>query len=266
MRGAGVLLLAAVIVPVGVLAVPANAAPSTAAPTSHRASNAVPAVGECFDLSDERIAVGTLAGATAAGADGYWAQADAVPCSAPHTFEVTEADLLPMDVNAFAFAAEQCGALDVWNAVGVNRPVAGIVESPLRIEPRAYAVRQSPPSYLCGAVAVSLDGRRPPSAVTLTSAIERLSRRERAALRYCSSAADGRSALAPAVTVPCSTRPRWQVRSWVMWTAFYDDYPGRAELRARASTLCGPDAVVSLPTAASWTDGLPRTWCYRQYP
>ncbi len=79
-----------------------------------------------------------------------------------------------MDVNAFEFAAEQCGALDVWNAVGVNRPVAGLVEDPLRVEPRAYAVRQSPPSYVCGAVAVSLNGRRPPSAVTLTSAIERL--------------------------------------------------------------------------------------------
>ena len=62
-----------------------------------------------------------------------------------------------MDVNAFEFAAEQCGALDVWNAVGVNRPVAGLVDDPLRIEPRAYAVRQSPPSYVCGAVAVSLE-------------------------------------------------------------------------------------------------------------
>ena len=171
-----------------------------------------------------------------------------------------------MDVNAFEFAAQQCGALDVWNAVGVNRPVAGIVEDPLRIEPRAYAVRQSPPSYVCGAVAVELDGRRPPRAVPLTSAIERLSRRERASLRYCSSAADDRGALAPAVTVPCSTRPRWQVRSWVMWTAFYDDFPGRAVLRERATALCGPGAVVSLPTAASWADGMPSTWCYRKYP
>ena len=144
--------------------------------------------------------------------------------------------------------------------------VAGIVEDPLRIEPRAYAVRQSAPSYVCGAVAVSLDGRRPPSAVSLTSSIERLGRRERAALRYCSSAADGRSAMVPAVTVPCSTRPRWQATSWVMWTAYYDDNPGRAVLRERAGELCGPGTVVSVPTAASWEDGLPRSWCYRKYP
>lgn len=262
MRRAGVLLLAAVVLPTGCLLT----APAGATPTSHVAAPTTPAVGECYDLSDARIEVGTLAGATAAGTEGYWTDSVPVPCSDPHTFEVTESAQLPMDVNAFEFAAEQCGALDVWTAVGVNRPVAGIVENPLRIEPRAYAVRQSPPSYVCGAVAVSLEGRRQPTAVTLTSAIERLSRRERASLRYCSSAVDGRSALAPAVTVPCSTRPRWQVRSWVVWTAFYDDFPGRAELRERATALCGVDAVVSLPTAASWEDGLPRTWCHRKFP
>lgn len=262
MRRAGVLLLAAIVIPAGVLL----AAPVSAAPPSRPAASATPAVGECYDLSDARIEAGTLAGAMAAGADGYWSDADPVRCTEPHTFEVTEAAQLPMDVNAFEFAAEQCGALDVWNAVGVNRPVAGIVDNPLRIEPRAYAVRQSPPRYVCGAVAVTLDGRRPPTAVPLTSAIERLSRRERASLRYCSSAAEGRGPLAPEVTVPCSTRPRWQVTSWVMWTAFYDDFPGRAALRERASDLCGPDAVASLPTAASWQDGMPRTWCHRQYP
>lgn len=262
MRRAGVLLLAAIVVPSGALLT----APAGAAPVLRPAAVTAPVVGECYDLSDARIEVGTLAGATAAGSEGYWSDVDPVPCTEPHTFEVTESDQLPMDVNAFEFAAQQCGALDVWNAVGVNRPVAGIVEDPLRIEPRAYAVRQSPPSYVCGAVAVELDGRRPPRAVPLTSAIERLTRRERASLRYCASAEDGRGALAPAVTVPCSSRPRWQVRSWVMWTAFYDDFPGRAELRERASVLCGPGAVVSLPTAASWENGMPSTWCYRKYP
>jgi hypothetical protein len=226
----------------------------------------MPAVGECYDLSDARVEVGTLAGATTAGIDGYWSDADPVPCTAPHTFEVTEAAPLPMDVDAFEFAAEQCGALDVWNAVGVNRPIAGIVENPVRIEPRAYAVRQSPPSYVCGAVAVELRGRRPPTAVSLTSAIERLGRRELASLRYCSSAEDGRGALAPPVTVPCSTRPRWQVRAWLMWTAFYDDFPGRAELRERATALCDPGSVGSLPTSSSWEDGMPNTWCYLEYP
>jgi hypothetical protein len=134
------------------------------------------------------------------------------------------------------------------------------------VEPRAFAIRQAPPSYVCGAVAVSLDGRRPPSAVVLTSSIERLNRRERASLRYCSSALDNRGALAPAVTVPCSSQPRWQVRAWVMWTAFYDDYPGRGELRQRATVLCGAGAVVSLPSAGSWEYGMPRSWCYHKYP
>lgn len=262
MRRASVLLLAAAVIPSGLLV----QAPASAVPTPHSAAAARPAVGECYDLSDARIEAGTLEGATAAGADGYWVEADPVPCTAPHTFEVTEAGQLPMDVNAFEFAADQCGALDVWNAVGVNRPVAGIVTDPLRIEARAYAVRQSPAGYVCGAVAVSLNGRSRPSAVPLTSPIERLGRRARAALRYCSSAEDDRRALAPAVTVPCSTRPRWQVVSWVMWTAFYDDYPGRTALRDRAGELCGAGTVVSVPTASSWDEGMPRTWCYRKYP
>lgn len=262
MRRASVVLLVALMVPTGALL----SSPAGAAQGSRPAVPATPSVGECYALSDARIEAGTLAGATAAGVDGYWADADPVPCNEPHTFEVTESARLPMDVNAFEFAAAQCGALDVWNALGVNRPVAGIVADPLRIEPRGYAVRQSPPSYVCGAVAVSLEGRRPPSAVTLTSSIERLDRRERASLRYCSSAEDGRRALAPALTVPCSSRPRWQVRAWIMWTAFYDDFPGRAELRERATALCGDGTVVSVPSATSWEDGMPRSWCHRKYP
>lgn len=262
MLRAGVLLLAAVLLPSGALVAP----PASAAPAKHSSAPIAPIVGECYDLSDARIEVGTLEGATAAGDGGYWVDTAPVACTAPHTFEVTESGLLPQDVNAFAFAAQQCGSLDVWNAVGVNRPMAGIVENPLRIEPRAYAVRQSPPSYVCGAVALSFDGRQPPTAVSLTSSIERLGRRARAALRYCSSAADGRGPFEPPVTVPCSTRPRWQVITWVLWTAFYDDYPGRAALRQRADELCGPGAVASVPTAASWKDGLARTWCYRKYP
>ena len=136
---------------------------------------------------------------------------------------------------------EQCGALDVWNAVGVNRPVAGIVEDPLRIEPRAYAVRQSPPSYVCGAVAVELDGRRPPSrrpphlrdraAEPTRARVPALLLVRRRRPRRPGARRDGARA---------RRRPRWQVRSWVMWTAFYDDFPGRAVLRERAAALCGP--------------------------
>ena len=51
-----------------------------------------------------------------------------------------------------------------------------------------------------------------------------------------------------------------------MWTAFYDDDPGRAELRARAAQLCGPRAVPSLPSAADWDEGLPITRCHLKYP
>ena len=131
------------------------------------------------------------------------------------------------------------------------------------IEPRAFFAR--PEHFVCGAVAVAYQGRAPATLVPLATSIERLRARDRSSLRHCADAADGRSALAPAVTVPCSSRPRWQTTSWILWSALYDDNPGRATLRARAAQLCGVGATFSLPAAASWREGFPRTWCYRKY-
>ena len=134
-------------------------------------------------------------GRDAAGEEGYWLESAPVPCTAPHTFEVTESGLLPMDVNAFAFAAR-----------AVRRPRR--VERRRREPPggrdrRGPAAHRAAGATPCGSrrratcagrSPCRCDGRRPPTAVSLTSSIERLGRRARAALRYCSSAADGRSA------------------------------------------------------------------------
>lgn len=231
---------------------PALPAAAVATAASRTLPTSLPVVGECYALSD----------AEAAG--DYWTEDDPVACSQPHTYEITEAALLPMDVDAIAFARERCGSLDVWTALGVNSSSAGIIENPIRIEPRAFSAR--PDHFVCGAVAVDYQGASPATLVPLTSSIERLRSRSKASLRHCADASDGRSALAPAVTVPCSSRPRWQATSWILWSALYDDNPGRAALRARATQLCGAGAVFSLPGAASWSAGMPRTWCYRKYP
>ena len=60
--------------------------------------------------------------------------------------------------------------------------------------------------------------------------------------------------------------PPWQERTWVLWTAFYDEYPGRSRLLTRAAELCGPGARFSVPSAAAWEEGLPMTRCHRKYP
>ena len=241
MRRALVLLVAAgVLIP----ALPASGVPGVR-------SAALPVVGECYSLTDAEVA-----------AD-YWVESEPVPCTQVHSYEVTEAALVPMDVDALTFARERCGSLDVWTALGVNSSTAGIIKDPIRIEPRAFYAR--PDHFVCGAVAVEYQGRGPATVVPLTTSIERLRARDRSSLRHCADAADGRSALAPAVTVPCSSRPRWQATSWILWSALYDDNPGRATVRDRAAQLCGVGATFSVPTAASWRDGLPRTWCYRKY-
>jgi len=185
-----------------------------------------------------------------------------VPCTEPHTFEVTETAPVPMDVNAIDFARDRCGMLDVWTAVGVNSSRAGVIADPIRIEARSFYA--PPERYVCGAVALRYRGAAPATVVRLTSSIDRLRMGTTRALRHCSSAKAGRSALAPPITVRCSRQPRWQVTAWILWSALYDTYPGRVVLRKRAAELCGPGTVRSLPTVASWNDGIARTWCYRK--
>lgn len=219
------------------------------------AAQAAPTVGECYALSAEQARAG-----------GWWPDASAVPCTQAHTFQVTEVGLIPADVDSLAFAADQCGSLDVWARLGVNPTVAGVVRHPVRIEARSFGLREMPPTYVCGAVLVGLNGRGSPTVVPLDAPVERLGRRSLAALRYCTSAQDDRGARAPMVSVPCSTRPRWEVSSWVVWTAFFDENPGRAALRARAEELCGAEAVFTLPSPGEWKDGLPRTWCFVKVP
>lgn len=226
-----------------------GALPSVAAPL------AVPVVGECYDLTDDQVAEG-----------GYWSGAAAVPCTEPHTFEVTETGPVPMDVNAFDFATDRCGHLDVWTALRINGSKAGIIDDPLRVEARSFTSRPAPTTYVCGAVVAQYNGRNPVTVVSIATPLDRLRPRARASLRHCSSAADDRPATAAPVTVDCTDRPRWQVRSWVLWSVLYDDFPGRTELRRHARELCGDVDEFSVPTAREWRSGLPRTWCYDLYP
>ena len=97
------LLVGAALVPVVAASVLTGVAPVHAAPTA-----AAPSVGDCFDLSDTRLDMGTPAGADAAGTSAYWPDVEAVPCSLPHTFQVTEPGVVPQDVNAVEFSAVSC--------------------------------------------------------------------------------------------------------------------------------------------------------------
>lgn len=230
-----------------------------AAPAAPALAEQTPGVGECFDLDPGMFS-------SASGGPGRWPAVDAVPCSQPHTYEITGLGLLPDDVDGVEAARSACTDLAVWSAVGVNRAVAGIVTDPLRVESRAFLVGTRPQAWVCGAVAVEYRGRAGATPVPLESTVEGLTRRDARALRHCAEASDGRSALAPAVTTACTTRPRWQERTWVLWSALFDDNPGRAVLRARAAELCGARAVASVPRAEEWIAGLPITRCHTKYP
>lgn len=206
-----------------------------------------PRVGECYDLVDAELT-------------GTWVEAAPVACDGRHTLQVTSVVAISPDADPVATARQVCGALGVWNEVGVNRPVAGLVREPLRIEPRAFAVRGDEPVLACGASVVAWDPRGRPGVVDQPTSLDALGPRALAALRHCIEPTASPQSL-PAPTVPCDRRPRWQVDSWILWTAFHDGYPGRAVLKAQARRLCGEQARFSVPTRTAWAEGLPRTWC-----
>lgn len=221
--------------------------------TAASAAEGVPAVGECFRITDEQTF------------DDYWPGAPAVPCTSRHSLEITASSVLPADVNAITFAQDHCGYLDVWKAAGVNQPRKGIVERPLRLEAFYFVVRSVPASYVCGIGPIEQRGKKDARLVTTTKAVADLTAKQRAALQFCSAASPGAPLKVPAVTVPCSHVPRWQVTRWILWDDLYSTYPGEAVLRARATRLCGPGSTVSVPSAAAWPGGSHRSWCYKKH-
>jgi len=228
------------------LAIPAGAAPEIADPL----------IGDCYEISFESSSETKTE---------TWPDADPVPCEESHTFEVTRTGALPDDGDLSAYAADQCGELGVWNQVGVNRTLAGIIRRPLRIEARSFVMRGAS-KYVCGAVAVQWSSGGVVEVIPSSSAIEDMTPRERGSLQYCSAAERVRRPRVSTPTVSCTSKPRWEAAAWIVWTAFYDDYPGRAELRARATRLCGAGSRVTVPKEVEWSDAVPRSWCFRRYP
>jgi hypothetical protein len=232
-----------------VLAVPAALTPAVAEAAP------VPAVGECFLISDaQSLASG-------------WPGTTAVPCASRHSVEVTRSGRLPADANAVTFAQQACDFPSVYSDLGINQAVDAVVRRPIRIEALSFVVGGSvPASYVCAAGPAAFRGARGTVLSTMSSAIGDLTTGQAAALRFCNSAARGRDAFAPPITVPCTTRPRWQVTRWILWSDLYSQYPGDAVLASRARLLCGPRAVFSLPSSDRWATGSRRSFCYVKRP
>ena len=223
-------------------------------PGAASASAADPAVGECFALTD------------AQSYEEYWPTSAPVPCSGPHSIEIERRGALPADVDAFAFAEEQCDVTGAWAHLGVNQPVKGVVRNPLRLEVFPFAVRNGGvPAWVCGVGPVEFRGAKGTVLISMSGAVENLTLGQRRWLRYCNSAARGRSAFAAPISVPCSTVPRWQVEKWIMWSEIYSTYPGQAVIKAQAARLCAPATTFSYPTAADWPAGSRRSFCYMRH-
>lgn len=236
----------AAVVALGLLLLGAISAPSASAASG-------PAVGQCYRVTD------------AQSFEDYWPSGlTPVSCAGAHSIQITRVQELPADVNAFEFAAQQCDYLSVWREAGINQAKGGIVQRPIRIEAFSWTLRQPgvPASFVCGAGPLKYRGSQDAALASLTGKLPNIGTKERARLQFCASARAGRDYLAPPITVPCGSTPRWQVSRWIMWDDFYDAYPGEGVLRQRARTLCGPGADFSVPTAADWPGGTHRSWCY----
>lgn len=212
-----------------------------------------PAPGECYRITD------------AQSYEDYWPTGlTPVPCSGRHSIQITRAAVLPADVNAFEFAADQCDYASVWKELGINQATDGIVTQPIRIDSFSWTVRGdgAPARYVCGAGPLEYRGRKDAALVSFTGKLPDLGSAERARLQFCTSARGGRGTRGPVITVPCSSTPRWQVTQWIMWDDFYSTYPGEAVLTARARKLCGAVTEFSVPKAKDWPGGTHRSWCY----
>ncbi len=186
--------------------------------TPAHAQTGVPAVGECYQVTDQQTY------------DDYWTPSAAVPCAGPHSIQITKSSVLPADVNAVTFAQDHCEYADVWTDAGVNRAVDGIVARPLRLDAFYFVVREPgvTASYVCGIGAVEQRGSHDEVLVSMRGAVADLSAAAKARLQFCSKAVKGAPLAAKAITVPCTTTPRWQVTRWIMWDDFYAAYPGEA--------------------------------------
>ena len=226
-----------------------------AAAPAASAANGTPGVGECFRVSDQQTF------------NDYWPDVAPVPCTGRHSLEIVIASPLPADVNAVTFAQEQCDYLNVWKAAGVNQAKKGIVNRPMRLEAFYFVVQPTgaPASYVCGIGPILQKGKKDAVLISTTNPVAGLTASQKAALQFCSSVVPGAPLSVPAVTVPCSRTPRWQVTRWIMWDDLYRSYPGEAVLRARAAALCGPGTVVSVPSPKAWPGGTHRSWCYKKH-
>jgi hypothetical protein len=219
------------------------------------AASAAPAVGECYLVTDKQTF------------DDYWPGVPAVPCTSKHSLQITTSSVLPADVNAVTFATDHCAYPDVWKSAGVNQAKKGIVERPLRFDAFYFVVREPgvPASYVCAIGPILQRGKKDAQLVTTTNAVGSLTAKQKAALQFCSGDLPGAPLNVPAVTVPCSKTPRWQVTRWIMWDDFYSTYPGEAVLTARAKRLCGPGTTPSVPSVDVWPGGTHRSWCYKKH-
>jgi len=220
--------------------------------TLAHAQTGVPAVGDCYQVTNQQTY------------DDYWAPSAAVPCAGPHSIQITKSSVLPADVNAVTFAQDHCEYAEVWTDAGVNQALEGIVARPLRLDAFYFVVREPgvTASYVCGIGAVEQRGSHDEVLVSMRGAVADLSAAAKARLQFCSKAVKGAPLAAKAITVPCTTTPRWQVTRWIMWDDLYAAYPGEGVLRARAARLCGSRAVASVPSAEAWPGGTHRSWCY----
>jgi hypothetical protein len=218
-----------------------------------------PMVGDCLSLTDEDLEQIEVA------------RVSTVPCTDSHLLEVTLVESFDQERASMselrAMGEERCGSLGVWNELGVNRSLAGVISAPMRIEARYIVIRDPSPSLVCGAAVVEwtqgFDNEPVQTQVVARrGSLEGMSSRERAGLRYCFDGESRRRPQLPDVTHSCRERPRWHADAWIVWQAFFDEDPGPRALRAQAKRLCGEGARFSLPPSSAWAEGTPRTWCF----
>jgi hypothetical protein len=160
----------------------------------------------------------------------------AVPCTAPHNFELTETGLIPAGMKALAWAGKKCSWLNVNRALGVNRLKNDAIKNPLRVSSYYFT---DGGTYQCGAGVTRMMGRGPAEAEMLSMDLKSVIKANRAWLRVCYSAAKNRLPNVNPVTVPCGEKPVWVKTYSVDLSSLGKTFPGETRIQQLLGQKCG---------------------------
>ena len=218
------------------------AAPAGAAPT-------VAKTGDCYNI--------TLKQAEAAALPEDLAP---VPCTQAHTFEVTEAGLVPADVNAQTWSGEKCSWANINKQLGINKIRGGVISNPLKVS--TFFFYDTAGNYQCGVGVKRFLGKKAPQFEMLKAPIAEIIDNDYTSLSTCYSSKNGAVPNKNPVSISCTSKKGWYQFALVSLDSLGAKFPGEDAIAAKLRAKCPGFNYATYPTAKQWNKAGNYGGCY----